>query len=162
MHTVGHHLQKKAVGAETHNKDAYARSAFNRYYYSAFLTIREMLASLDSSWTKLNHTSCSEVLNGKVLKQLKDARRRARKKNDRTLVKKINRAEWSVNELAKTISTAYGIRVVADYEQEEHVDFDETARFALRSVDVTVAHDWEKNTRTHCIIVKSVWDEIHA
>ena len=47
MHTVGHHLEKKAVSAGIHSKDAYARSALNRYYCGTFLTIREMLASLD-------------------------------------------------------------------------------------------------------------------
>lgn len=38
IHAVGHHLQKEAISAAPDEKDAYARSAFNRYYYTMFAT----------------------------------------------------------------------------------------------------------------------------
>ena len=161
MHAVGHHLQKEAIAAGAGDKDAFARSAFNRYYYSAFLNIRKMLGSLDPKWSLTRHSKFPEVLN-KVGKKLSQERPRACKHKDWILVNRINNAKRAAAELATTMTTAYAIRVVADYEPEEQVDFKRSTRFALRSVDISDAHDWENRTRMLCSTVKRVWDEIYG
>ena len=162
MHVVGHHLQMEAIGAPVDDRDAFARSAFNRYYYSAFLTIRAMLRSLDPAWSSLSHASYPEVLRGKVLKSFRESKKRAKKNDDGALVRKIERAERSIYELAKIMTTAYGVRVVADYEPEEQVSFDGNPRFALRAVGISDAHDWENNARLLCRSIESVWNEIYG
>lgn len=152
----------EAIKPHFGERDAFARSAFNRYYYSAFLNIREMLGALDSSWSSLPHKSYPEVLQGQVKKKFNRARSRASRNDDTVLVDRIDTAKRALDELAKMMSTAYGIRVVADYEPNEAVDFNARPRFALRSVDISDAHDWENNTRLLCQSVENTWNEIHV
>ncbi len=59
------------------------------------------------------------------------------------------------------MTDAYAVRVVADYELEELVSFDEDRRFSLRSVDISDAHQWENKTRMLCETVGKLWNEIH-
>ena len=78
------------------------------------------------------------------------------------LVNRIDAAKRAIYELAKTMETAYGIRVVADYEPLEEVEFNPEYRFSLRSVGITDAHDWESKTRLLCQAVRNTWNEIHV
>lgn len=162
IHAVGHHLQKEAMKPASQERDAFARSAFNRYYYSAFLNIREMLGDLDSSWSSMTHKSYPEVLQGQVKRRFNQARSRAVRNDDTVLVDRIDAAKRAIDELTKTMRTAYGIRVVADYEPLEEVEFDPKHRFSLRSVGITDAHQWESNTRILCQNVRNTWNEIHV
>lgn len=162
MHIVGHHLQLQAVAVGAGEKDAYARSAFNRYYYSAFLTVREMLRKLDPAWSSPDHAGIPGLLRGQVQRKLKAGKPPAQKIGDTALVSKIERAVRSIHELAEILNTARGIRVVADYEAEEPVVFDGIPRFTLRSVDITDAHDWAGAARLHCATIQSAWEEIYG
>lgn len=162
IHEVGHHLQKFAVSTTPADRDAFARSAFNRYYYGAFLNVRALLGSLDPAWSSLSHSSYPEILQGKVRKRLNRARDRARRNGDNTLVNRIDSAKRASAELAKIMSIAYGIRVVADYEPDEAVNFEDASRFSLRSVDVSAAHQWQVDTSLLCVEVSRVWDEIYG
>ncbi|PCJ85713.1 MAG: hypothetical protein COA52_15920 [Hyphomicrobiales bacterium] len=162
MHTVGHHLQVTAVAATANEKDAYARSAYNRYYYGAFLNARDMLSSLDPAWSSLAHASYPRLLKGQIRKEISRKKNIARRNGDIELVGRTEKATRAVDELAKILNTAYSIRVVADYEPNEAVTFGPDLRFALRSVDISEAHEWESQTRILCNNVKAVWDEIHG
>lgn len=162
IHAVGHHLQLEANKPLTPERDAFARSAFNRYYYSAFLNIRELLSALDASWSSLPHKSYPDLLKGQVKRRLNEARRRAGRIGDTPLINRIDNAKRAIDELSKVMSTAYGIRVVADYEPGEAVNFETTSRFALRSVDISDAHEWENSTRVLCQNVRKTWDEING
>lgn len=160
IHNVGHYLQKEAVSANSDDRDAFARSAFNRYYYGAFLNTRALLGSLDPSWLSMSHSGYPEVLKGKVRKKLNQAREKARKNGDSTLVSRIDTAKRAVDELAKIMTIAYAIRVVADYEPDEPVNFVGSLRFSLRSIDISDAHAWENGSRMLCSSVERVWNEI--
>lgn len=159
MHAVGHHLQKQAVIAAADERDAFARSSFNRYYYSAFLNIREMFSLIEPTWSNSPHKGYPEILKGKIKKNLNRARRAAQKSNDTALLKRIDAAKRAIDELAQTITTAYGIRIVADYEPGEPVNFDQNRRFSLKSTDVSYAHEWEEKSRILCKNIESVWRE---
>lgn len=162
MQVVGHHLDVQAVAASNADKDAFARSAFNRYYYSAFLTIREMLSKMDPAWAGLGHASYPDILTGNIRKSLKRARRRASKNDDDDLVEKIDKAVRSIHELTSIIRTAYAVRVIADYQPEEVICFTNAGRFTLRSVSATDAYDWESTSRAHCGSVYQAWSEVHG
>ena len=162
MHTVGHHLQIKAMATAGPDRDAYARSAFNRYYYGAFLTIRSMLREMDSKWSRMPHADYPNILSGRITKELGTALRRARKTGDKTFVRQIEHAKRSTAELKKVISTVGTLRVVADYCPEEAVDFTRSSRFALRSVEVTEAHNWQPNADLLCRVILQAWKQIHA
>lgn len=162
MHRVAHHLQKKAVAAAANERDSYARSCYNRYYYSVFLQCREMLSGMDSNWSKNSHASYPELLGGKVKKAFKAERVRATKNGDRELVNLIDKACRSIAELQKIIVSANSTRVVADYEPEEKVDFVAADRFSLRSIDVTEAHGWTISVQTHCKTISNAWRQSNA
>ncbi len=65
MHEVGHHLQKIAISKTDQNRDVFARSAFNRYYYGAYLNVRELLSSLNPEWSRPRHRHIPYILTGK-------------------------------------------------------------------------------------------------
>ena len=59
---VADHLSKAArttVGGEA---DAFGRSAFNRYYYAAFLSTRELLSMIERSWSGVPHSNIPALL----------------------------------------------------------------------------------------------------
>ena len=164
IHAVGHHLQKEAISAAPAEKEAYARSAFNRYYYSAFLNARSLLVELldQSKASEMKHASYPGFLKGTIQKKLSHERRNASKIGDARLVSRIDLAKRSAAELARIMEIANKAREAADYEQDEPVRFGGSYRFSIKSVDISDAHDWEEATRRHCNVVRKVWDEIHS
>ncbi|MFP3541518.1 hypothetical protein, partial [Pseudomonas sp. SIMBA_044] len=49
----------------------YGRSAFNRYYYAAYLSVREMLQSGQPDYAGASHSDLPGLLEGAVLKRIK-------------------------------------------------------------------------------------------
>ena len=162
MHLVGHHLQLTAWKKTPPDRDAYARSAFNRYYYGVFLTVRDMFRKMGLHWKEMRHASYPEVLSGKITREFRNAQKRARRNDDYELEQKIHIVKLSINELIELVTIANEIRKVADYEPEEPVLFTGEPRFSLKSVDVTNAHDWERNARTLCGSILPVWEQINV
>jgi len=72
LHNVATHLisQARSMGSEM-LVDAYARSAFNRYYYSSFLSTRELLSQLNGSWGREPHKNIPKILSENVVGQIK-------------------------------------------------------------------------------------------
>ena len=162
MHTVGHHLQTKALATLGPDRDSYARSAFNRYYYGAFLTIRSMFREMDSKWYKLPHAAYPEILSGQITRAFQTAERRAHKNGDSGFVYDIARGKRAIAALRQVISTAGELRKIADYRPEESVEFTDASRFSLRTVEVTVAHNWKGETDLLCRNILAVWKQIHV
>jgi len=162
MHRVAHHLQQKAVAAAVNERDSYARSCYNRYYYSVYLECRQMLSGMDSSWASLSHAGYPALLGGKIKRNFQAERKKAFKNHDSDLVNIIDKANRSIAELQKIIIKANTTRVVADYEPDEKVDFVGADRFSLRSINVTEAHGWTNSVRTHCKTISSAWRQSNA
>ena len=160
FHGVGHHLQVKAQAVSANQRDAYARSAYNRYYYGAFLNVRRFLSEIDTSWSGLPHKSYPEILRGKVTRKFKDQRRRAYKVGDGKLVGRIDGVLRGLYEMADILEVAYGIRVVADYYDNERVEFSANDRFKLRSVSINDAHGWAEKTGILCQSAMNVWSTV--
>jgi hypothetical protein len=163
MIKVGLYLQKQAVAEiDINNKDAFGRSAYNRYYYATFICVRDMLAKFDAAWSTIPHKSCPEVLNGTVLATLKKARNHAKRANDHSLDQLYARAISSTVDLAKIMQIAYATRVVADYNLEIVVDFFSMDRFALNKVDITTAHEWPNKANAYTPTIVNAWKQAHA
>lgn len=62
-------------------RDLFGRSAFNRYYYAAFLVTREMLGALRPTWRHTAHAAIPELLEAGLKKRLIGQIRRSRAKN---------------------------------------------------------------------------------
>lgn len=143
MQEVALYLQEQAIRISTEpSADVYGRSAFNRYYYAAFLTIRECLLRIEPKWQeKLNHKDIPGMLRGTVKKEVEKKARMALKIGDTKEYSDCSAVKSLTLELAGTIEKAYAIRVVADYDPEIRVKFTEQ-RFSLSGINITDAHQW--------------------
>jgi hypothetical protein len=162
MQIVGLYLQKEAIKNHGTDRDQFARSAYNRYYYTVFLSARAMLEKLDSKWSRTPHKSYPALLNGSIAKSFRDAKSRARRNGDHELVSKLDGGIRAAQALAKVMNKAYGIRVVADYEPAEFVDFSSADRFSLKSVEITEAHGWEGAVELWTRTILQAWRQINA
>lgn len=161
MQTVGHHLQLTAVSRTTAaEKDVFARSAYNRYYYASFLEARRMLSSMDKSWRSAAHKTYPEVLRGTIAKDFKRERQRAVKLGDFALEDNLRQALAAALGLAKLLERAYGTRVTADYE-ETAVAFGGANGFSLNTITITEAYGWHASVEAFCSVILSAWRQIH-
>lgn len=162
MQEVAHHLQIKAHSLAGPQKDAFARSAYNRYYYGCFLLLRSTFEEMDPQWAKNPHKSYPELLNGKISKKLKSERTRAIRNGDVDLERLIGSALRGVPELSKIMMEANAARIVADYEPSIAVDFTNGPRFSLNQVDIGRAHDWLRRIEILTTNLRSAWKQINA
>ncbi len=150
MKIVGNHLAQYAITLKDEIEfDRFSRSAFNRYYYSAFLEVRSTLKSLDVSWAKISHQSMPEVLRGQVLERLKKEIRKSEKNgliSSSDGQQKMSGAANAVTTISDLLVSARETRRLADYEPEIRVARNGTnARLGEWSMDA--ARNWEQRVR---------------
>jgi hypothetical protein len=164
MQVVGHHLQtfvQKTIDKSELDRDLFARSAYNRYYYACVFIIREALTEIDNVWKRTPHKSYSEIFNGTITKRLKKEKMRAKKIEDTDLEKRIDEALRSIHEIVKIIEISQSIRGVADYEPNVKISFDNQNRFSLNEIDITKAHHWEPHLRILLVKLMTVWRQFN-
>ncbi|MCC6597770.1 MAG: hypothetical protein IT559_03160 [Alphaproteobacteria bacterium] len=162
MHRVAHHLQVHAVSAASNERDAYARSAFNRYYYDLFLLVRSMLIFLDSEkYSSLSHSDYPNVLK-KIAKYFQKEKEQARRSGDVPLETMLQLAISASKALASLMEKAYSVRIVADYNPEESVNFVSDKRFSLKKIEITDAHNWRTDVETWIRNIKQAWRQINV
>jgi hypothetical protein len=132
MIEVGDYLRDKALRDEA---DPFGRSAFNRYYYATYLSIRELLRELNPDWGHVSHKDIPTLLEGKVVNPIKRAARRQRD------MAAIHGAYAAAAEIANVLRTAYAVRIVADYEPEDAIIFHD-GTFTLSNHGVGEAASW--------------------
>jgi hypothetical protein len=76
MQEVALHLQVMANARQGPDRDAFARSAYNRYYYACFLEIRATLKEMSLGWSKAPHNSYPDILTA-IAKDFRAERERA-------------------------------------------------------------------------------------
>lgn len=160
MHEVGHYLQIEALKRADPEKDLFARSAYNRYYYSIFLTARNLLSLIDSKYERLPHKSYPEVLLGNIVSTLKKGGRTASKNGDHALVTKIASAVSAANDLSNLMEAAYATRIAADYMPSIKVNFVGPGRFELQGISITDAHNWTARAATWCRVILDAWRQV--
>lgn len=160
MESVAVFLQRHANGCapESLDFDLFGRSSFNRYYYAAYLQVRDLLGSLDPSWISAQHKSIPDLLNGSVLSAIKKKRNRATKIGDAEAIQICSRADTSARELASMMRKAYAVRVTADYNPEIRVERQEGGRFKLNLVSVNDAHGWPTLAKEYGENIKRAWN----
>ena len=160
MKVVGNKLAEWADSChEFSDKDRFCRSAFNRYYYSAFLLTREMLREFDSKWEKT--AACQDSWR---------AFRRSKAEGCTELEKAVENRLMSSDErdeyqrkltvylegLASLLQEANEIRVVADYKPEE-LTIIEDNELLLNGCNVANASRWPDRASTYCNSIRGVW-----
>lgn len=137
--------------------DAYARSAFNRYYYSTFLELREMFIVLDEKWAKTPHGTYPGHLKGAMLRKLKKRASTLRDVRDFDNAKIFESACHGIPELAKIMEKGYDLRVIADYQPEVEINFSNKTDFTLNDIAISEAKSWPDRARKLSKIIISAW-----
>lgn len=160
MKIVGKQLESWAHSqADIINKDLFARSAFNRYYYAAFLVTREMLADIESRWKGVPHANIPEILERSLqkplVKQLElNVRRNLMAENEKERLK--HKFIQATSDLADLLKFAYEARVVADYEPETIIVCSGDVMW-LKSFKLNSAERWFDRANSYCKVIRRVW-----
>lgn len=164
MEAVAHFLQMEAISRHRSGEDCdmFARSAYNRYYYAAFLSVREVLSALDPNWARLPHAAYPQTIEGQVIKTIRSGRSKASKFGDFELEAQCQRALAAAKQLAKLMRDSSAVRVVADYEPAVPVNFVSSGRFNLGGVEITSAHQWPGQARTWAEAIALAWRQVNA
>ena len=161
MQNVGQHLQSHAQNVTGPDRDAFARSAYNRYYYACFLLLRDSLRAKRASWGRCRHQQYPDLLRRKVCRGLNEARKKAVRNGETDLLHLIGEAQTATREMAVIIKRAYEVRVVADYQPEIPVDFGTSSGFVLKGVDVIEARRWPTKVAGFIRRLDAAWRHVH-
>lgn len=158
MKIVGDQLAAWALAqAEDDKKDLFGRSAFNRYYYAAFLSTRQMLGELDTAWKKTPHKEIPKLLKRTLKRELKlaiDKRILTRGEGMRV----IEQHNKSVSDLADLLEQAYNARISADYEPEVRIQQTNKV-ISLGNHTLNSAKRWPGRTASYCKAIRKAWKE---
>ena len=141
--------------AEDDKKDLFGRSAFNRYYYAAFLSTRQMLGEFKTEWERTAHRNIPDLLRVTLKQKLKlaiDSRILSRPEGMR--VRKEHNS--SVNALAKLLEQAYEVRISADYEPEVRIQQTNKV-ISLGNHKLTSAEKWPGRAASYCKAIRDAW-----
>lgn len=141
-------------------QDQFARSSFNRYYYAAFLRVRDGLATMSSGWDEMAHAAMPELLRGGITSTLKKGLAQAKRNHDRDLVSICSFALSAASELADLLDQGRMTRVTADYRPDEPVDFSTVPDFSLNAVTVKMARSWRHRADLHMQNIEKAWRQI--
>lgn len=142
--TVAEHLGQVAKAKLLDEADAFGRTAFNRYYYASFLSTRQLLIQIDTSWAHTPHGNIPVLLETDLVKRFRTAIKRLQvnglvsENRSKSLV---SQAGTAGGEMASILRTAYKVRITADYTPEEKVIF-EPATFRLATHTEAEAKQW--------------------
>lgn len=163
MQYVGSELERLALSdADPNNADLLGRSAFNRYYYAAFLITRETLGYMQPNWKGTQHANIPELLTACLKKPAKHALTQQRRDGVITQGKEsrlLTELSTTASELAQLLTQAYDARILADYEPEIKTIKDKNV-ICLKSHKLTTARQWPEQANRHCARLKRVWKEI--
>jgi hypothetical protein len=145
---VGANLAQISLEAPSESDmDAFGRSAFNRYYYSSYLTARELLGQFDPEWRTQGHSNVPGLLKDSAKDVfLKAAKKARRTMPDNQVDKSLNQAINGLGELAKILTEGYAIRVLADYMPETKA-VRESGKITLGPASLSSAAFWPKRSK---------------
>jgi uncharacterized protein (UPF0332 family) len=158
MEKVALSLQRTAVElrAQADDFDSFGRSAFNRYYYAAFLEIRSLIKEFNPNW-RAGHSTVPDVLKGSIEREIKIFRKKMLRGKDYDTIKVCDRAVASIAALSEMMNNAYAVRVTADYNPEIKINDEGTSRFSLGSTNITDAHRWLEEAKLHTNYIRRAW-----
>ncbi len=152
MQIVADHLVEKAWSvSKSSERNLFARSAFNRYYYATFLTVRSTLAEIDPRWDEPTHASVPKILRETVVERFN---RRVKKRHvNRNEAEKIKaKGCTAAKAIADLLETGNATRKIADYEPDQLIKFQNEAAY-LNGVTSGAARQWCIDAQTRCRVL---------
>jgi hypothetical protein len=159
MRRVAEHLADQAMlASDKGERDVFGRSAYNRYYYSTFLLVRESLRRMQvlKEQDDIAHASIPQMFDGSIRGRLNKSRSHAEKIQDRESVKIFSDALSAARNLAFLMNEARGIRTAADYHPEVGVIFSQQG-FQLMSMEIDKARNWPNKAKAFLGPIERAW-----
>ena len=167
MERVASHLALESTARpDTDEQDVFARSAFNRYYYAAYLEARKLLRNTVSRRDQVGHSAAPDMLKEKLRKRfvsLTSSKIRSRAVPQARGEQQKSLAIDAIESLAKLLKEAYKVRCIADYEPEIPVSLDKNThtQTKLSGHSLKSAREWAQLARKFCMIIQKAWDELN-
>lgn len=141
-------------------ENLYGRSAFNRYYYSAFLVTRSLVRQLHAEWGAVAHANMPDVIR-KVRKEILAKQRQFQKSqlHDRGLARDADDGATAAQALAGLLEQAYQVRIRADYYPEELVER-RRDDLLLCNTNISEAARWCSKAHHFCNQIESAWRQL--
>lgn len=162
MKIVGEQLESWAQSAsDNHCKDLFARSAFNRYYYAAFLITREMLGEFKPEWKHTQHKGIPEHLENAIKKHVLPQLKIHVQKgviSASEMQRLRQELQIATSALANLLKEAYDVRITADYEPEIAIESNGNL-ILLNSYKLNSAGSWANRASSHCKTIRKVWKD---
>jgi hypothetical protein len=162
LEKVADQLAKLALADKSGISDHLARSAFNRYYYSIYLAVREASGSCDRNWRSMPHNNYVDLLNVTIRNNLKKGRDRARRLKDSDTMRICSIALDAQKRLAENYGASLKTRILADYEPETKVHFDRFGDFFLNNVSYSSMRQWSYDVHSQLTAITEAWRQINA
>jgi uncharacterized protein (UPF0332 family) len=163
MRIVGEHLANEATNrGVSDERDLFGRSAFNRYYYAAFLAVRAVLRKIEPSWATPTHQGVPVVLKGDVLRRIKKQIRDSEKSGIITHSQGeqyYRAAATAALELSNLLTSARETRRIADYEPETKIS-DDGKVMKLGAYSLEAAKSWENRVHAHAGTILNIYDQL--
>ena len=146
LRSVAEHLSvhAKGLGSGDAEADAFGRSAFNRHYYATFLTVRELLVTINKAWATTPHAAIPVLIEKNLVARIKEAAERQVRSHALGASRKsaiVSQAMSAASEIASVLKSAYTIRVAADYEPSHKIVFGASG-IELDSCSIGEASRW--------------------
>jgi len=145
-----------------HEIDLFGRSAFNRYYYAAYLAVRKNLMEINSDWATAAHKNLPTILTIAINKSATRIAINLTKKGILTKSEE-SRILTSIKicgyELSKILQSGYEARSYADYFPEEIVTR-ESGNLSLHNYTTHEAQSWPKRAEKHAVQLLNIWRQL--
>lgn len=163
MQIVGKHLSDFALSIRGRSPEdsLYARSAFNRYYYAAFLASRQLLIETTGP-AGLSHKAIPDYLIGhfrRVLKRQIQAEFKSGVLSPGESARMLEMLKQNTLLLRELLVLAYSVRVLADYEPNVPVEIKDDT-FSLGAATLSAAGNWANRARMHCKTLQKLWKDL--
>lgn len=163
METVAQHLRDQALTRTIPlEQDQFARFSFNRYYYAAFLRVRDGLKIMSPAWNEMPHSQMPDLLRGQIHSSLRKGISQAKRNDDSDLASKCSIALKAASKLAALLDEGRMTRVTADYMPEHPVDFSSSPNFSLNSITFKIAKSWPHNANIYMQNIEKAWRQINV
>lgn len=162
FHQVAEYLSQHAKRCKDDTADAFGRSALNRYYYAAYISVREFLGQMDKSWEGQSHGTIPPLLEGELLKRIKAAAANQQRLGFITIPQSksyISSASNAASSIASTLKSAYSIRVISDYKPNIKLTF-KKGSFSCGEHTDSEARGWKSKVDVQKGILLSISREL--
>lgn len=165
MQAVGRLLVKTAMTtSDETDRDLFARSAFNRYYYACFLLARQLCRSFTPDVDSIAHGNMPTYLRTTIKRTIQQRVKLLSSGGKSRALSDVRRhgsqcMEY-IKDLAIVLEEAYRVRVIADYRPEQAVVFGQGNTMILAETEVNDAGRWVSRVEHHVKAIEDVWRQI--